>query len=202
MIASTRLIAAHASVLALVLCGGCTLGADSSTGSSTQSFADAVATTIDDAKAGNAGDEQIAILEHAREEGVLTFEDALSAILAEMDCVTSGGGTVEYYEQRQSSGFVIPAYLVLADDDAGLEAINPVVTSCNTRHSFWVNRLYQLQPSSLQVRDAFVEEAAPQMRACLEEHGYVIEPDATGAELSAIAIKVYVESGEAVDCVV
>ena len=102
---------------------------------------------------------------HAREEGVLTFEDALSAILAEMDCVTSGGGTVEYYEQRQSSGFVIPAYLVLADDDAGLEAINPVVTSCNTRHSFWVNRLYQLQTSSLQVRDAFVEEAAPQMRA-------------------------------------
>lgn len=195
-----RALVAHVGLMAMVLCTACSTGGALESDTDPLTFAEAVAGTIADAKAGQASDEQLEILERAQANGILTFEDALSAILAEMDCVTSGGGTVEYYEQRQSSGFVIPAYLVLADDDAGLEAINPVVSACTTRHSFWVNKLYQLQPSSQQVRDAYVEAAAPQMRECLEKHGYVIEPDAAAAELSALAIQVYVESAEAIDC--
>lgn len=191
---------AVAAVLVAATLSSCSRAATEEQSLDAAAFGQEVAEYIEAARAGGAGDGQLEILEHAQSQGRLTFEDALAAILADMECVIDGGGSVEYYEQTEDSGLVVPSFVFLADDDAGLDQIRPTVDACSTRESFWVNKLYQLQPTSQQVRDEYLASIAPATRECLEEHGYSTDASATPQDVAIQAIQAFVETDEAVDC--
>jgi len=54
---------------------------------------------------------------------------------------------------------------------------------CEYSESYWVNKLYQTQPSAIDANLAFIEKQAPVIRQCLEDAGYDTDPDATGMDL-------------------
>ena len=70
-----------------------------------------------------------------------------------------------------------------------------------TRESLWVNKVYQLQPTTIERRRSFAEEQAPTVRACLEENGIRTAADADGTELVDQAFQVSRDTSGAVDCV-
>lgn len=161
-----------------------------------QAIAEVVDPAIVEAEAGGAGEAQLAILRQARAEGELSIEDARAAARAGVTCVTDAGSEANYFEYISDSGLVIPGYSYLGDTPEQ-EAIGD---ACAAREDFWVNMVYQTQPSSLEANDAYVEQQAPLVRACLKREGYSIAPDATTIEVLRQALDVRAATGLAVDC--
>ncbi len=186
-----------------LLVSGCSTGTGDTLGDGGDdptTFADQVKTAIEQAEAGGASDDQLNILREAQVEGVLTFEQAHSAALATLDCYIEGGGSGRYFENVEESGLVVPMYMALADDDATLTRLEPLMDACGTREGFWVNKLYQLQPVSQATRDAYLRKQGPVIRACLEDHGFATDPLATPEELVQQAMQVNFDTNGATSC--
>lgn len=187
------------SVLALTGCSGSRDDAPDA-GEDVLSFAVQVSNAIDEASAGGAGDAQLAILHDAQEAGTLTYDQERTAMFAHLDCLTAGGATAAFVEQTEPSGLLVPNVVVEAKDDASLEKIEPLIDECADRESFWVNKLYQLQPESQETRDAYLEERAPKIRKCLEDNGIATDPDATPRELIQQALEASADTANATNC--
>jgi len=164
------------------------------------SFVEQASAAIEAATVGGASDDQLAILREAESSGELTFDQARQAAVATIDCIEAGGGTASYYEQREPSGLIVPGGILEAKDDESLTRMEPVLDECANLQSFWVNKVYQLQPDSQEVRDAYVAKQAPAIRKCLENHGYATDPQATPQELVSQAMKVSADTDNAVSC--
>jgi hypothetical protein len=186
-----------------LVAAGCTTGGGDPAAQAAEdvvSFSDRIGGAIEAARDGGAGDAQLGILTRAQEDGVVTFEQAHSAILANIDCYVDGGGTAQYYEQVEPSGLVVPGFLALAEDDEALTRFEPLMEACSAQESFWVNMVYQLQPGSQETRDAYLEAQAPVIRKCLEDNGYSVDPEATPDELVSQAVQVAGETSNSVNC--
>ncbi len=186
-----------------LLLTGCSLGSGNESdadGSDNPSFSERAATAIEGASAGGASDDQLAILREAQATGTVTLDQARQAVLATLDCIVDGGGSASYSEQREPSGLIVPTGMALAKDEESLTRLEPVIEGCMNRESFWVNNLYQMQPVSQELRDAYDASQAPAIRQCLEDHGYATDPKATPGELISQAVNVSIETGNAVDC--
>lgn len=165
-----------------------------------QSFVERVSGAIDGAETGGASDAQLAILREAEMTGELTFDQARQAALATIDCIEQGGGSASYDEQREPSGLVVPRGVAEAKDEESLTRLEPVIEKCMNLESFWVNNIYQLQPDSQEVRDAYRDKQAPVIRKCLGDNGYATDPEATPEELFAQAVEVSQDTDDAVRC--
>ena len=190
-------------VMSGLVATGCTTGDGDPAAQASEdavSFADRIQGAIESARDGGAGDTQMSILKQAQEDGVVTFEQAHSAILANIDCYVEGGGTARYYERVEPSGLVVPGFLALAEDDEALTRFEPLMEACSTQESFWVNNVYQLQPGSQETRDAYLEAQAPVIRKCLEDNGYAVDPEATPEELVSQAMQTAGETSNTVNC--
>lgn len=194
------LIAVSVGSLLLSGCSSGPGGQSGTGGADTQSFADQARAAVEQAVVGGAGDNQLAILREAQRTGELTFDQARQAVLATLDCIEAGGGTTSYFEQRDPSGVVVPIGRAEAKDEESLTRLEPMIDQCSTLESFWVNKLYQLQPSSQEVRDAYRDKQAPVIRKCLEDNGYSTDPDATPQELVTQALQVAFDTDNAVTC--
>lgn len=164
------------------------------------SFAEQASAAVTQAEVGGGSEAQLAILREAQRTGELTFDQARQAALATIDCIEAGGGTASYFEQRDPSGIVVPMGSLEAKDDESLTRMEPLLDECATLESFWVNKLYQLQPDSQEARDAYREKQAPVIRKCLEDNGYSTDPQATPQELVTQALQVAFDTENAVAC--
>ncbi len=197
-----RFVAATVS-LATLSVSACAFGAGNPSGTEradTASFAEQVNAAVASAVAGGAGDDQLAILRDAQVTGEVTFDQARQAVLATIDCIEGGGGSASYYELGESSGLVVPSAILEAKDPDGLTRMEPVLDECVSIESFWVNKVYQLQPDSQEVRDAYLEKQAPAIRECLEDNGYATDPEATSQELVMQSSQVSTETNNAINC--
>lgn len=186
-----------------LLVSGCSSGAGDQSGTGgtdVASFVEQVSVAVEAAGSGGASDDQLAILREAQTSGELTFDQARQAALATIDCIEVGGGSVSYYEQREPSGLVVPGSILEAKDEEGLTRMEPVLDECVNLESFWVNKVYQLQPDSQEVRDAYVAKQAPAIRRCLEDNGYATDPEATPRDLVSRAFDVSRDTNNAVNC--
>ncbi len=159
-------------------------------------FADMIGSTIQEAEAGGASDDQLAILREAQAAGVVSFEEAREAALAVIDCVENAGSEAVYGERTTDEGLVLPQYSWLS----GTPQQEAIGDACDTQEAFWVNGAYQMQPTSLALRDAYLDRRMPVVRACLEDAGYAVDPVATTHEVLRQALDVAIETEWAVDC--
>jgi hypothetical protein len=162
----------------------------------TESFADQIAIAIAEAEAGGAGDAQLAILRQAQTEGEISIEDARAAARAMVECVNNAGSQASYDERTNESGLVVPGYSALANTDEQ----QVIADACDAQEAFWINMIYQTQPASVAVNDAYLDQQAPLVRTCLEREGYATDPDATTIELLRQAADARDETDLAVDC--
>ncbi|MCB2411462.1 hypothetical protein LGT39_01195 [Demequina sp. TTPB684] len=159
-------------------------------------FADMIDGIIQEAEAGGAGDEQLAILRNAQAEGVVSIEDARAAARAMVQCVKDAGSDAFVADQTMESGVVLPAYNYLADTPEQAA----IGDACDAKEAFWVNGAYQMQPSSLALNDAYLDQQAPVVRSCLEREGYEVDADVSTHDLLRRAAQVKVDTQSGVDC--
>jgi len=184
-------------VLGCVVLAGCSKATVQTQPTEPESFADQIAAAIQEAEAGGAGDTQLAILRKAQSEGELSLEDARAAARAAVECINDAGSFAFYSEHTGRSGLVIPEYS-WSVDTSEQEAIG---NACDQREAFWVNMVYQAQPSSVELTEGYREQQTPILRSCLERNGYTVDPDASTNDLIAQALLVDSETSSAVDCI-
>ena len=161
-----------------------------------ESFADQIASAIDAAEAGGAGDAQLEILRRAQAEGSLSLEDARAAERAMVQCINDAGSEATYSERTDKSGLVVPGYVAVAGTSEQLA----ITDACASQEAFWVDMVYQTQPTSTALSDAYLDQQAPLVRNCLESHGYTTAPDATTHELLRQALDAALETDWTIDC--
>lgn len=188
-------------VLALsgLVVAACTSG-PSDNADEKRDFAERIESEIRDAEAGGASEDQLAILYEAQRAGYLTVDQARRATFADIDCIENAGGRASYVEQTDLSGLPVPNSILEAPNEEALAAMSSVAEECVKLESFWVNKVYQLQPQSQEIRDSYLESQEPQIRACLEEHGYIVDASATPPEILSQAVRVAGETDDAVLC--
>jgi len=191
-----RLLRAMAGVaVALVVLAGCA-SEDMAKSEAKRDFADMIQGALDDAEAGGAGDEQLAILRNAQTEGVVSVEDARTVTLAAVQCVQDAGSDAFYQERITESGLVLPEYNSLANTPAQLA----IADACSTDLEFWVRMAYVMQPTSIAVKDAYLDRQVPLVKTCLDREGYAADPEASTHEVLRQALQVKTDAASAVDC--
>jgi hypothetical protein len=163
-------------------------------------FAGTVQQAIKDATNGGASTQQLDILERAAKDGGVTFEDAKMAATSAMACMESQGVTANYQEKALPNGVTIPAFTVQDHKSDGGDVVE-VMDRCEHSESYWVNTLYQMQPTSIEANLAFIAKQAPVIRKCLEDAGYATDPKATGMDLVIQAGHIADQTGGGTNCV-
>lgn len=188
----------------IALCLACTScsspGLDTSPG---PEFDLQLARTLDEARQGGASAAQLRILEESASAGVVTFEAASEAVYAAVDCMVDAGLNARSTEYTFSSGLKTPAYKVSVPAGSDETAALALLDDCDRREMWWVNQLYQMQPTSLQLVDDEIASKAPALRACLEREGVLapLNDDATPQDLADRALEVAIDTSYRVDCV-
>lgn len=154
-------------------------------------FAQHVRQILAEARAGGADDEQVALLERAEELGIVSYEDARVAATSALECMAGRGVTGEMKDMHLPNGVTIPAYAVKAER----EDAQQIMDDCSLQHDFWVNKLYQLQPSSMEANDAYIDAQRPVILACLADAGYPLAGDVSRDQLMDTADTALHESG-------
>lgn len=183
------------SVLGLVLLCGCGTEAQTPADDTDPIFDELIQTAVAEAEAGGAGPAQLTILQGAQIAGEVTLEQAREAARATVECFEDAGLEGDFDEETEPSGLIVPGYAVSTSSDD----MTPI-DQCDYENGYWVNKVYQLQPASEQVRTGFYEDNADALRACLEDAGYETDPDATGADVARQASEVAAETAGVVDC--
>jgi hypothetical protein len=161
------------------------------------SFADQIAATIQEAESGGAGDAQLAILRKAESEGELSLEDVRTATRAAVECVNDAGSLAGYAEVTKGWGLVVPWNRYTADTPEMMA----IGEECDVREDYWVGKIYQTQPTSQALNEAFLEQQVPLVRSCLEQNGYTVVPDATTREVLRQAFDVMNDTVPEVNCI-
>lgn len=171
--------------LAVVALGAMALGAlsgcgaaEPSEGNPTAEFSESIQRVIAEAEAGGANEAQLAILRDAAVTGEITLDQARDAMLATIACFEKAGLAATYELTTEESGLQIPGYGVQAEVE-GLtdDQVQQLIDGCDNAESFWVNMLYQTQPTSHAVRQAHVRSRLPALLNCLSEHGVEVDAD-------------------------
>lgn len=159
-------------------------------------FADMIDGIIPEAEAGGAGEEQLTILRNSHGEGVVSLEDTRAVTRAAVQCVKDAGSDAFYAERTTESGLVLPEYNSLANTPEQLA----IADACSTKVEFWVRMAYVMQPASIALNDAHLDQQAPVVRACLNREGYDVAQELSTHVLLRQAAQIKVDSASRVDC--
>ncbi len=159
-------------------------------------FRDMIQGVIDDAQAGGAGEEQLAVLRNAQTEGAMSLEDARAVTRAAVQCVKDAGSDAFYQERTTETGLVLPEYNSLANTPEQMA----IADACSTQVEFWVRMAYVMQPTSIAQKDAYLDQQVPLVIACLEREGYNVDPGLSTRDVLRQAVQVNTETAGAVDC--
>lgn len=155
---------------------------------------------VDQAEAGGASEEQIAILQAAGEAGELPLEAAKTAARAVVACFQESGLEAEYLESTDPTGFTAPDYQVTYDESVPEETTDQLVATCEDREFTWVNQAYHFQPERRQALGEYVMGKEEVLRACIEQAGYTTDPDDDGWALAQQSTTILSETQGAVNC--
>lgn len=159
------------------------------------------------AQRADASEAQLDALEQAKSQGSMTLELARQQTYAAIECMVAAGVAAKYDERTKPGGLVVPVYLAPISPDSpvgddGVSQDERIIEECDSRESFYVNKLFLTQPSSVELAQAEIERRAPEIRACLENAGYAPSPDAAAGDLDSQALAAFRETDGSVNCVV
>jgi len=163
-------------------------------------FAELMAEAIDEATKGGAGDEQMELLERAQADGAMSLEAARTAAQNVVDCFNEVGGDAKVVEETLDTGLVLPGYLAGFDDDLGTPQIEALIQGCDYAEHYWVNQVYQMQPTSRELVGQYAMSKEPVLRECLERAGMTTDPEATGWDLAHQALELFQSTNFEIDC--
>lgn len=189
--------AAVGSVAIALVAGSCSR--DSATSASPSSAAAVVyGEYLEQAKRGEAGDEQLAVLSDAATSGELTFEAVNGLVQSAFECMADSGISHEEWEPREVvPGYLIPAYSFSGKADGMSEDETlAVADACLERYSYWAEGARADTRSYQDLWDAHVAERLPLVVACLEDHGVRVDPDATTDEVFQAAESLVEETSQ------
>lgn len=183
----------HGPLLMGLLCmvlAGCASVTPSSDGSSS-----GFEYMITEAKKGGADPTQIAILE----KGEVSYSDYEAAVNRSLQCMRDAGISVIDPVPDTSSGIIFLNYSWSPDlpgmtQDQG----TALGTDCLNRYSFWVEVLYQVQPSSVEAEEQYFDQYRDAVVQCIRTNGGTVRDDATRDE--AVSASHAVEDQTGVDC--
>lgn len=162
----------------------------------TPGFDQQAAEVLEHAEQGGASAAQLEIIEQAIAEGEMSLEGARAAAHAVVDCIGQAGTPATYVERTTGAGLVIPVGAALANT---VEE-QAIVDACMTQENFWVDYLYQTQPSSVALQEAFVAQQVPLVRACLEDYGTEVPDELSNREVLLLAVDVARQMEWTADC--
>jgi len=181
----TRSILVTAAV-ALTVLGGCSVahsgGREADEGPAADRGAPwfaSIQTDINDAKAADSSPEQIDALQNAWRTGELTFEAYSAAVDRALRCVREAGFRVFEDQVRVYQGLKMRLYSVQSRPDAQ----EPAVEGCIKRHSYYIERAYQLQPASLEARERHFARYRDALLDCLADAGVAVDRQMTMDEI-------------------
>lgn len=195
------------SILALVgvfalSTAGCTKEVDSTEApltASSSAFMAQVEEAMRDAAAGGASELQLEELARARDAGHVTVEVARESITRTVDCIRDLGFTAEYRE-TQNNSVPVPN---LKYGGVGLETADSAdraYEQCSIQESYWLDYLYQTQPSSMEAGEAYLKAQLPVVVACLGREGVDVPADEDISETLGRALTLSQSAPGAVNC--
>jgi len=197
------LILAGAAAIALACVGGCSAHHDSDDEPwSMGPYDELLDRYIAEAQAEGASQAQLDALGAARVAGRIDIEQMREANAANADCLEDSGFTVTVSDAVQASGFVVPTFDAAYPSDLSTAQGDAIVDNCDIQNLHWISAAYQLQPEARDKVGAYVLSLEPDLRTCLEDHGYSTDPGATGWDLAMQALQVLKDTHgtESVDC--
>jgi hypothetical protein len=168
-------------VLLLVVAGCASPSADPSGSASTAE------SMLREARVKGADQSQIAILE----KGEVGYPDYESAISRSLQCMRDIGISVIGPEPTNGRGikelnYSWSPHLPGMTEDQG----TALGDDCLVRYSYWVEMLWQLQPSSVEAMESYFNGFRRAVVGCISENGGAIRDDATRDEAVAAALEV------------
>lgn len=119
------------------------------------------------AQEAGASEEQLAVLERARESGEVSFEEYSAAVGRALRCLREAGVAVQDHGVDSHQGLEKRSYSVPIEAADRRTPLGYSVHRCVAEHSFWVERAYQLQPSSVEEKEAHFAEYRDAILDCL-----------------------------------
>jgi len=144
---------------------------------------------------GTASEEQLTILERAREAGAMEEADVQSALERTFQCFEDAGIT---YTQTidENMGLPLPAYSFGGGINAAPDG--PwvgVADACINANSFYVEMAYQNQPRAIDIQEAwFAANGREQVVACLKANNWDFDEDAWWQELLKASTELWKET--------
>lgn len=145
----------------------------------------------------SASDAQISALREGAETGRISLEVVREAARRAVACLAELGLDAEYDERSLAYGLVVPGYVVRHAPGADVDRD---VATCDEREFGWVNELYQVQPSSVEASERYLEQQAPVIRACLDRNDVRTGRDPSGPDLARAASEALQASDGRIDC--
>lgn len=181
----------------IALCAaGCSVG-QGVTAPDTESSTAVFAEVLDEARAAHASDAQLAELDASVATGAVPVEAAREAARRAVTCMQQAGLDAHYEEAKLAHGVLLPRFTVTPVEGQDVETR---IETCDQREFLFLNKAYQLQPSSLEAMERYVEQQAPVLRECLEDNGVRTDPDASGHALANRASQAMGDTAGEVNC--
>jgi hypothetical protein len=177
-----------------VFIAGCVPAAGEDRTSHSSVFSDLL---IEAEESGTASSAQIAALRLGVEDERIGIEAAREAARRALSCLQESGVKAEYAERSLSYGLLVPGYVVKHEPG---EDVDTQIATCDEREFAWVNELYQVQPSSLEASERYVEQQAPVILACLRRNAVDVDSRASGSELARVASRAFSDSDGRTNC--
>lgn len=148
---------------------------------------------LEEARAAGASEEQLAVLER----GEVSFAEYERALNAAFECMRSHGLEVLADPPSDRSGIMLITYAWGAGTASQTQA-QQLGDGCLEEHSFFLEQLYQTQPSTVEAVEAAYEGKRSQIVSCIRDNGGTIDDDADRMSAQTAAWAVLDSSG--VDC--
>ncbi len=173
-------------IVLVALAGGCTPPSEGPTSSAVS--------VVEEARAAGASEAQLAVLE----TGKVSFAQYQQAVNLTIDCMRSHGIEVLEDQPSDKSGVMIISYSWSPTAGGGGQDLQALGDQCLAENSQFVEQLYQLQPSSVEAREAAYRAKRAVIVDCLRTNGGTVADDAESDAARQVSWEVLDKSG--VDC--
>lgn len=166
-------------------------------------FVDQISAAIDGAESQGAADRQLALLEQAKTDGVVSVEIAREANRNYAECAERDGLVVEFSESTSIPDWIELSYsttTTTTDEEMSEAWAESVIDACSVAENEWVSSIYQIQPIAMDATFRHLQRQAPLLRSCLIDAGFEPDSDANGLDLAHLAISEPTKRGEGTDC--
>lgn len=139
-----------------------------------------------------ASDAQLAIIDAAIEDGLMSMERLLEARDAYAQCLEATGFSLIDMGVEVNGGVAYPMYATQVssgDSPEDSTAADNLERACMDQHFMFVDMLYQTQPIAAEASDVAFARALPQIIPCMQEAGVAVDDDATVDEVQTLLME-------------